>query len=179
MEPYNDYEDLFEENEEMGGIEEETDIVYIEESRQSVSQIKEIDLTPNFINGYLIKDLPPLDVVKISTNVEKGTSVLVRNYEVSPTEFFKKQLEDILEKVPNINNTKLHLLSYIHHYGQGYKQKVLEDGICTSMESINNFESSLRKMNLLHGYWPDAHLNPDIKLESKNAMILSFYKISE
>jgi len=51
MEPYNDYEDLFEENEGIEGIEEETDIVYIEESRQSVSQIKEIDLTPNFING--------------------------------------------------------------------------------------------------------------------------------
>ena len=130
----------------------------------SQTNIKTIDLSNNEeANTYQIK-------------VPKGMSPFLRTYEVSTVEFYKKQLEEILEKIPNINDTKLYLLAYIKTYGEDYKEHVLKSRICTSLESVSNFESSLRKMNLLHGYWPDAKLNPDIKLIDSDHLVLAVFK---
>lgn len=126
--------------------------------------------------------IPTIDIAKsedcnqFNLKLPLGMSPFLRKYEVSPVEFYKKQLEEILARVPNINETKLYLLAYIKTYGEDYKEHVLKSRICTSLESVSNFESSLRKMNLLHGYWPEAKLNPEIQLIDTDHLILAVFK---
>ena len=96
----------------------------------------------------------------LQVEVQKNTIPLLYQEEVSPVEFYKRQLDIILKNTPNITVTKLYLLAYIKVYGQEYKKYVLEDRICTTLDSINNYESELRRMKLLQFYWPDAQINP-------------------
>ena len=109
----------------------------------------------------------------LQVEVQKNTIPLLYQEEVSPVEFYKRQLDIILKNTPNITVTKLYLLAYIKVYGQDYKKYVLEDRICTTLDSINNYESELRRMKLLQFYWPDAQINPEIQLKEDSILIFN------
>jgi hypothetical protein len=109
----------------------------------------------------------------LQVEVPKNTIPLLFKEEVSPVEFYKRQLDIILKNTPNITITKLYLLAYIKVYGQGYKDFVLKDRICTTLDSINNYESELRRMKLLQFYWPDAQINPEIELREESILIFN------
>jgi len=87
--------------------------------------------------------------------------LIVQNKKVvSPTEFYRIQLGFI---APHINNTMLTILAYVKHYGYADAMtKLYEDRVLTSMGSIKNYLTDLRKAGLLIGYEPDVRLNDDI-----------------
>jgi hypothetical protein len=96
--------------------------------------------------------------------------LLQRKFRVSPVEFYRIQLGFI---IPECNNTKLTILSYVHHYGYTEAiKKVYEHKVLTSMDSIKNYLSKLRAESYLIGYEPDVKLNEEIKLENQNNITL-------
>ena len=115
----------------------------------------------------------------IILNYPKTVKPLKKEEIISPVEFYKRQLEEILSNQDNINDTKLYLLSYIKVYGQEYKKEVLASRICTSMDSINNYESVLRSYNLIQGYWPDTVINPEIKLQNSDYIYITYVKMDQ
>ena len=112
---------------------------------------------------------------------ERGIKVLLpENVEVayfkkeaSLVEFYKHQLDAILESF-GTTETKKYILAFIKVYGEDYKKHVLESRISTSRDSINNYESSLRRENLLLGRWPDAKINPEIKFKETATVIITY-----
>lgn len=100
----------------------------------------------------------------------KGFKLFIRNYDVSPVEFYRQQLQFIC---PDVNNTKLTLLAYLYHYG--YKEaleRIIEDRIVVSMSSLYNFICNLRKEGLIVGYEEEIKLVEDIKLCEENHITL-------
>ena len=93
-----------------------------------------------------------------------------RDYPVSPVEFYRLQLAFIC---PDVNNTKLTIMAYLHHYGyKEAQQKIMEDRIVVSMSSFYNFISNLRKEGLIVGYEDDIKLVEGIILEEEDHITL-------
>lgn len=85
-----------------------------------------------------------------------------REYKVSPVEFYRLQLSFIC---PDVNNTKLTIMAYIHFYGyKDAQKKILEDKIVVSQSSLYNFFSTLRKEGLIVGYEDEMRIIEDIVL---------------
>jgi len=91
------------------------------------------------------------------------TDLKVFKYEfkVSPVEFYNMQLADI---IPEVHPTNRVIMAYIKVYGENYRKELLDSTICSTIESIRNYESTLRTANLIYGYSPDIKLNDNIHL---------------
>lgn len=121
---------------------------------------------------------PLKDKLGIEVVVEQGVAVNFMEEKLSKVEFYKRQLDVILEG-KDTTDTKKYILAYFIVYGKDYKEKVLESRISTSQDSMNNYESALRRENLIHGHWPDAVLNPDITLVHTPYVLITEYSFDE
>jgi hypothetical protein len=121
---------------------------------------------------------PLKDELGVKVVVDQGVSVNFMEEKLSKVEFYKRQLDIILQD-KGTTETKKYILAYFIVYGKDYKEKVLESRISTSQDSMNNYESALRRENLIHGHWPDAVLNPDINLVHTPYVLISQYSFDE
>jgi len=86
--------------------------------------------------------------------------VFMYEHRVSPVEFYRMQLSDIR---PDVHPTKIAILAFIKVFGPTYREELLASTICSTLDSIRNYESTLRAENLISGYSPDIELNEQIK----------------
>jgi hypothetical protein len=103
----------------------------------------------------------------VALEFPKDFTLLKTVQKKSLIDFYKHQLDIILQSF-NVNDSKKYMLAFLHAYKEGYKQKLLEARIFTSLDSINNYESVLRKENYIVGYWPDVALNSQIVLNESS-----------
>lgn len=109
--------------------------------------------------------------IAFNTNIP---AIPIIQYEtLSPVEYYKRQLDLIIKDHLKALETKKYLIAFIKVYGKDYKQKVLDSGICTSMDSLANYEKELRVDNLLIGYWPDAIINPGIVFQEAPILLIN------
>lgn len=101
---------------------------------------------------------------------------ILRTEIISPVEFYRRQLVEILAN-EDISETKIYILAFIKVYGSDYKKHLLESRLCTSLDSIKNYESNLRRCNFISGYHPDIKLNPNIQLQDTNYVLFTFVQI--
>lgn len=92
--------------------------------------------------------------------IPEDRKVFKYTYNVSPVEFYRMQLTFIL---PEVHPTKIAILAFIKVYGADYRKELLESTICSTLDSVRNYESTLRAENLISGYSPDIELNENIK----------------
>jgi len=114
--------------------------------------------------------------------------VLKRSYTLSSIEFYKFQLNQIINsKVNQLNDTDLTILAYIHIFGKNSTEVILRDRILTNLNSVRNYISRLTKRGYLHKVYEDdpskKHsytdiiLNPKIKLLSQNYVQVSVVQL--
>jgi hypothetical protein len=103
----------------------------------------------------------------VALEFPKDFRVLKTVQRKSLIDFYKHQLDSILQAF-QVNDSKKYMMSFLHAYGETYKQKLLESKIFTSLDSINNYESVLRRENYIVGYWPNVTLNPQIVLSESS-----------
>lgn len=114
-----------------------------------------------------------LQILKIPTKYQ----IVQRKMIVSPIEFYRVQLGFI---APDINNTMLTILAYVKHYGYyDAVDKLHEDKVLTSIGSIRNNLTELRRRGLLLGVEPEVRINDDIQLFDKDLVTLLIMEIDD
>jgi hypothetical protein len=121
----------------------------------------------------MIKITPLTEERGVKVVLPEDTAVTYYDKKVGLVDFYKHQLDAILESV-GTTETKKYILAFIKVYGSDYKRHVLESRISTSRDSINNYESALRREGLLEGRWPDALINPQIKFNESPLVIITY-----
>ena len=94
--------------------------------------------------------------------------VVKRSYELSPVEFYRYQLEEIINfKYKRLTHTDITLMAYLKVFDKDYENSLMRDRIFTNPLSIKNTVSKLKKAGyLIKG---DAlTLNPKISLQNED-----------
>lgn len=102
--------------------------------------------------------------------------VFKREYSLGKVEFIKYQLnQSINVPEPTLNETYLTVLAYIYVYKEQAKDRLLQDKILTSMNSIVNYIGFLKKLSYIDPV--TKLLNPKIMLAESDFVIINTVKL--
>lgn len=88
-----------------------------------------------------------------------------REYDLSPVEFYKFQLNQIINHtVQVVTTTDITLVAYLHVYGESFQDQLLQDRIFINPISIKNAISKLVKLGFLVKENKQIKINPAIIL---------------
>lgn len=94
--------------------------------------------------------------------------------EMSREEIIKFQLSFILRQF-KFNDTQLLILAYLYLHQDDATDKLLDDGILGSYQTVKNYISRLRKTGLVHG----NKLHPKIKVFEEDLEYTIKLKVNE
>lgn len=92
-----------------------------------------------------------------------------RKYELSPVEFYRRQLEEIINyKYKILTHTDITLMAYIKVYSKDYEINLMRDRIFTNPLSIKNTVSKLKKGGFILKEGDSYILNTKILLQDED-----------
>ena len=102
-----------------------------------------------------------------------------REYNLSPVEFYRCQLEEIINfPVKKLTHTDVTLMAYVKVHGANYLTTLMEDRIFTNPLSVKNTVSKLTRAKVLikdNG----LHINPKIILQEEDFVQMTVFKKDE
>lgn len=112
--------------------------------------------------------------------------ILKRTYTLSPIEFYRFQLDQIINsKYDILNSTQITILAYIKVYGLKASDMILKDRILTSYNSVKNYFTWLNSKGYIFkeqgekkNTYINIGVNPKIKLEDSDFVQLTEIKLN-
>ena len=100
-----------------------------------------------------------------------------RENSYSPAEFYRRQLEEIINfKNRILTESDVTLMAYLKVHEYNYSSALLKDRIFTNASSIKNTVAKLTKLGFLVKD-DGLKINPKIKLQEEDFVLISIYKV--